>query len=107
MWHDNKQTMKLLNLIMSDEKFPTVCPVCGKETAHMFFYRFKPDESRGGMWLWCSSCHSSSHTLAVVPKWWINLDDICSNRLASLPDYLEENSTLIDEWVNSLQGHKP
>lgn len=54
------------------------------------------------MWVWCSACYHSSHALGRVPEWWENLEKIDFDKLASLPDYLEENKIFIDEWINSI-----
>jgi len=102
MWNDsNYEIMNVLDNI-ENTCFPTECPVCKRRAGHIFFYRHREDYQRGGVWIWCSECHNSSHASCKIPKWWNNPDFIRLDRLTSLPDYLEENKICIDEWVNML-----
>lgn len=105
MWRDDDdRIMDILDIdIMgSKEYFPVICPVCGKREGHLYAHRFKEGEDRGGEWAWCSACHHSVHVSARLPKWWKNPDMIDFERLAAIPDYLEENKIYIDEWINGL-----
>lgn len=104
MWQDNDdKIMDILDNIETRNKcFPVICPICGKREGHLYFHRYKKDAEQGGMWVWCSACYHSSHALGRVPEWWENLEKIDFDKLASLPDYLEENKICIDEWINSI-----
>ena len=104
MWQDDDRIMDVLisDKMETKEYFPVVCPVCGKREAHSYAHRFKEGEERGGEWAWCSACHTSVHVSARIPKWWKNCDLIDFNKLAAIPNYLEENKVCIDEWMNDL-----
>lgn len=104
MWQDNND--KILDIldfieIKNKECFPVVCPICGKKEGHLYFHRYK-EEELGGVWIWCSACYHSAHARYQLPKWWKNSEEIISEKLASHPDYLEDNKRFIDEWVNKL-----
>ena len=105
MWiDDNDKIIDILKeeIIKSKEYFPVICPVCKRKQGHLYAHRYKEGEDRGGEWVWCSACHSYAHFSARLPKWWKNLELIEFSKLAAVPDYLEENKTCIDEWINSL-----
>lgn len=40
------------------------CPVCGVAALHRWY------GVGGGLWEWCSACHSFEHYSARVPEWW-------------------------------------
>lgn len=102
MWKDNDdRIMKLFHVAnKGQEKFPAHCPICGEKTGHIYIHRY--DESHGGIWLWCSSCHSYTHVSGIIPGWPENLKDIDENELDGTPDYLELKATEIDNWANKL-----
>ena len=105
MWQENDdRIMDILDNIEVKNKrqFPSVCPICGEKEGHIYFHRYKKDDDRGGMWVWCSACRHSAHTLFKIPKWWDNLKMIKFEKLANYPDYLEKNKRYIDKWVNKL-----
>lgn len=104
MWQCDDRIMEVLVKDEAEikEKFPIICPVCGKKEAHLYAHRFKEGEDRGGKWAWCSACYNCVHVSAKLPKWWKNPDLIDFNKLAAIPDYLEENKNYVDEWINSL-----
>ena len=105
MWsEDNDKILEILNCIYTSEAvFPVICPVCGKRDGHIYMHEYA-GSGRGGLWLWCSVCHHSSHSSYRIPFWWKNLEIIDESRLVSNPDYLERNKTDIDNWVNALKA---
>lgn len=111
MWHDeygNRIWMIAdVNFLDKDkienkQYFPVICPDCGNKEGHIYEHRYEPGKDTGGMWVWCSVCHSYGHSRARLPKWWKNPDFIEFGKLCHQPDYLEENKDYIDKWVNSL-----
>lgn len=104
MWKDNNdKIMNILDNIVSPNLayFPVICPICGEKEAHIYFHKYI-DEVRGGMWVWCSSCKHSAHTMFKIPTWWSNLNTIKFEELTSYPDLLEKNKKVIDRWINGL-----
>ena len=100
MWSDERdQIMKLLE--DSEEKFPRVCPCCGKKTGHIFFYKHREDRY-GSAWAWCSECQEFSHSRFLIPEWWKNMDTISLDELKGCPDNLDKMYDVIDEWLNTL-----
>lgn len=105
MWYDgDSKIADIFDCIKPPikESFPVKCPVCGKKEGHLYFHRYEKNGIRGGRWTWCSACKCSEHASGWAPQWWDNLETISFERLASMPDYLEENKDCIDEWVNKL-----
>lgn len=106
MWRDDDD--KILNILddlyAEKERFPVICPVCGKRDGHAYLHKHNENSQRGGLWLWCSACRHTSHSSYQLPLWWKNLDSLNTAKLASFPDYLEEHKTDIDKWVNKLKG---
>lgn len=109
MWREDND--KILNILddfyVPKKHFPVICPICGKRDGHIYLYRHNENSQRGGLWLWCSACHHTSHSSYQLPLWWKNFPDFDTTKLASHPDYLEENKTYIDEWVNKLKVNNP
>lgn len=105
MWKDDDdRIMNILDNIekKDKERFPIICPICGKREGHLYFHRNRTDDVRGGMWTWCSACCHSAHVTFRLPEWWENLEQIDFEKISSYPDYLEENKRDIDEWINKL-----
>lgn len=105
MWQDNNdKIMEILDNIETKDKksFPAVCPICKKREGHLYFHRNRKNDERGSMWVWCSACQHSAHTMFRVPEWWNDLDGIDIEKLTNYPDYLEENKVCIDEWINDI-----
>ena len=54
MWHDdNDDIMKLYNLLEEHEindPLPTVCPVCGFKSGHIYLHHYA-EEHHGGSWV--------------------------------------------------------
>ena len=93
------------------EIFPDVCPICGKRDAHIFMHRFSEYvgekwaayvENRGGKWVWCGNCHSFCHMSGEISAWWHNLVTVDEGKLTVEPDYLNEKSAELDQWVNGV-----
>ena len=106
MWKENDdRILEILNIFSEkDSRFPVICPVCGEKDAHIYIHRHSFESQRGGLWLWCSSCRHSSHSSYRTPLWWKNLNSINTDKLVSLPDYLEANKNAVDKWVNELKN---
>ena len=105
MWHDdNDDIMKLYDNIENhenDSAFPATCPICGNKTGHIYMHRYD-EENHGGLWIWCSSCHSYSHGSGKVPDWWKNLSLFTIPDLKSVPDNIDKQAVYIDDFVNKL-----
>lgn len=107
MWtDDNDKIMEIYNLALIPETvFPVKCPICGSSTGHIYIHRF--DEKHGGIWVWCSECHSFGHMSGIIPDWWNNNDGVDENSLESEPYYLDKYAAMVDDWVNSLERKSP
>ena len=109
MWHDDKDDiMKLFDIVENhdpDSSLPATCPVCGSKSGHIYLHRYD-EENHGGLWVWCSSCHSFSHSSCKVPDWWRNLSLFTIFDLHSAPDNLDEQAVYIDDFVNKLLAIK-
>lgn len=104
MWSDEKDDiMKLLE--DSLERFPRICPCCGKKSGHLFFYKHREDKL-GSAWAWCSECLEYSHSRFLIPEWWQNMETISLEDLHGCPDNLDDMHELIDEWINTLLDDK-
>ena len=105
MWNDNDdRIMRLLPLAGENcSVFPEVCPICGARTGHVYMHRYK--EGRGGIWIWCSSCHSYSHMSSIIPDWWENPEYIDEDKLNHSPECLDQQADILDSWINSLSKH--
>lgn len=104
IWHDdNNDIMKLYSIISHHdlyEPLPTLCPVCGKKSGHIYIHRY--DDVRGGSWVWCSSCHCYSHASYRVPDWWRNPSKFTILDLHARPDNLDDHADYIDDFINKL-----
>lgn len=107
MWKDEKDNMlDILDEIEKGQaKFPTVCPVCGKQEAHLYMHK-ESGENIGGLWVWCSSCKNYIHATYQIPQWWKNSLEITESELSPNPQYLEENKDVLDMWVQKLHKQK-
>lgn len=104
MWNDNEKLITQIedNLFLDRKDYPVRCPVCGEKEGHLFYYDHYTSLNKGAKWIWCSSCQKCSHSYALIPVWWKNPNFIDPDKLASVPDYLEENKNSIDKWLNDL-----
>lgn len=102
MWRDdNDKIEKLWNhFITKAERYPCICPICGRTSAHVYLHRYRGD--KGSAWMWCSACKNCSHGTVAIPKWWSDDDFIDLGKTASHPDYLECEKTFIDNYVNNI-----
>ena len=103
MWEDSRKMLKSFDTNMLNRTYPDICPECGSSEKHVFFYRFDEDDSDGGVWMWCSKCHSYTHAHSVVPKIWKNPVFIDEEKLDDTIDYLEANKDKIDKWIEELK----
>ena len=102
MWKDDNDSIEKLwyQFIAKSSRYPSVCPICGKKSAHIYLHRFK--DNKGSVWIWCSECKNCSHGTMVIPKWWCDDDFIDLTKTASHPDYLENEKKWIDNYVNEI-----
>lgn len=102
MWNDSNDTIMNIFDAANEGKatFPACCPICQQKAAHIYMHRH--DTMHGGVWLWCSSCHSYAHMSGIIPDWWKNPTYTDENMLDSEPEYLDNIAALIDPWVNSI-----
>jgi hypothetical protein len=89
----------------SKHTFPIECPICKKLDAHVFMHRF--GTRNGGAWAWCGACRNFAHMSGILPVWWVNLPSIDPSMLSSEIQYLNDRSSAIDAWVNSLMRESP
>ena len=105
MWHSDKDDIlklyKVLDEPGTDSPFPSVCPVCGSKSGHVYMHRYD-EKHHGGSWAWCSNCYSYFHGSCIVPEWWRNHSSITILQLEHSPEYLESQADLIDSLVNKL-----
>ena len=75
-----------------------LCPVCHSPTLHHWFDKPRPFAAgherdgfrgHGGLWEWCSSCHSYEHYSGLVPAWWQDLFILDGTSLRHDPDAIE------------------
>lgn len=102
MWEDSREMLKSFNLNLLENRYPDICPECGSADKHILFFRFDDEDVDGGVWMWCSKCHSYTHAHVVVPSAWKNPEFINEDELDTSMDYLEKQKDIIDEWVNNL-----
>jgi len=101
MWNDkDDRIIRLLSFTEDNTTFPERCPICGKQSGHVYMHRH--DKKHGGVWVWCSNCYSFAHMSSIIPDWWENCEIIDEEMLSSTPEYLEQNADIIDRWINSL-----
>lgn len=100
MWNDSDMIMRVYEKACErSTRFPCLCPVCQKNSAHVYIHRH--NEEHCGIWTWCHECGASAHMSGKTPVWWVNPDFVNSSRLCSDPTYLNGMANKIDEWVNS------
>ena len=79
--------------------FPIQCPICEKQSVHIYFH--KHDERHSGGWVWCSECKENQHFSFLIPECGNNLSCISLEGLgSSFPDKLEEFKEIINDHVN-------
>lgn len=100
MWKDDNDDIEKLwhQFINKSNRYPCVCPICGKISAHVYLHRYKKD--KGSAWMWCSECKNCSHGTMTIPQWWCDDNFIDLAKTASHPDYLESEKEAIDNYVN-------
>ena len=103
MWKDDNDDIKKIYMDFKNiKKFPTTCPICNKKNAHIYMHIYDNETRRGGLWIWCSECHSFSHSSVYVSKFWENCALIEKDELCAIPDYLDEMNSIIDAHVNDI-----
>lgn len=103
MWKDNDD--KILNMykkFINSYEFDQLCPICNTENVHFYMHIHNSISRKGGLWVWCSNCHSYSHCSIIVPKIWKNCVFIESIKLCATPEYLDENKDLVDSHIKSI-----
>ena len=57
MWKDDNDKIEDLYVNLEKiKKFPTKCPVCNENDAHIYMQIYDKRTRRGGLWVWCSEC---------------------------------------------------
>lgn len=79
---------------------PRRCPVCQRQSAHVYLHRFN-GRRLGSGWAWCSLCQCYVHVRCYIPEWWTNLPAVEENGLAAVPEYLEGLKDSLDAHINS------
>ena len=104
MWKDDNDKIEELYL-KKIKKFPTICPVCKKNNAHIYMHVYDDKTRRGGLWIWCSECYTFSHGSIYVPKYWENCPLVEFEKLCAIPSYLNEMREIIDTHVNAIKNN--
>ena len=103
MWKDgNNDIFEVYKHLETKTKFPTKCPICKKNGAHVFMHIENVNSKRGALWIWCSECFVFAHATIYVPNYWENMLGVEEIKLAATPDYLEHIKLQIDEHVNHI-----
>lgn len=103
MWRDgNHKIEELYNNLQGIKKFPTICPICKKDAAHIYMHIYEERTRRGGLWIWCSECHTFSHGSIYVPEYWRNCPLVEKERLCAVPDYLNELKEVLDAHMENI-----
>ena len=103
MWKDDKDEIDNLYVNLKKiKKFPTRCPVCGKNSAHLYMNIHNFETRRGGLWVWCSECYTFSHSSIYVPEYWENSLSVELEKLCAVPEYLNEIKDEIDNHANMI-----
>lgn len=101
MWKDGNDKIEELYINLKKiKKFPTECPICKKNNAHLYMHIYDEKTRRGGLWIWCSECHSFFHGSIYVPRYWKNCVDIKLENLSAIPTYLDKIKDKIDRHIN-------
>ena len=100
MWKDyNDEIEELFLKLKTSQTFTAICTLCRKWSAHIYMHVYDGETRRGGLWIWCSMCHSFSHSSIFVPDYWENCSLVEIEKLSAIPIYLEEIKEKIDEHV--------
>ena len=99
-WIDDNNRLQAFLNVENDPMFPKKCPICGHQSGHLYYHLHS--ETHAGIWAWCSSCKSFSHYSGYAPIWWKNPSFIEVEKLCAVPDYLDDKSNVIDQWLNEL-----
>lgn len=103
MWKDSNDKIEELYINFKKiEKFPTICPICKKEDAHIYMHIYDDKTRRGGLWIWCSKCLSFFHSSLNIPRYWENYLFIELEKLSAIPIYLDEIKDKIDRHANAI-----
>lgn len=103
MWKDENDKIEELYFKLKEiKKFPTICPVCKINDAHIYMHIYDDKTKRGGLWVWCSKCYSFSHSSIYVPEYWINCPLVENEKLCAMPTYLDEIKDVIDSYVGTV-----
>lgn len=103
MWKGNDKIDELYLDFIKIKKFPTICPICKKNSAHIYMHLHDAQTRRGGLWIWCSECYTFSHSSFHVPEYWENCPLVEHEKLCAIPDYLEQMKKIIDTHVNTIK----
>ena len=80
MWNDNDKIMGIFDKANEGGmQFPCQCPVCQKQSAHVYIHRH--NDKHSGIWTWCNECGASVHLSGQTPSWWVNPDFVDADQL--------------------------
>ena len=103
MWKDsNDKIAELYFNLQKIEKFPAECPICKEQGGHIYMHIYDEKTRRGGIWIWCSECHSFFHGSIRVTKYWINYSHNVLEKLSAIPTYLDGIKDKIDQHTMSV-----
>ncbi len=102
MWKDDNDKIEKLwkRFLKKIDRYPCICPICEKMSAHVYLHRYK--KNKGSVWIWCSECKNCTHGTIIVPEWWHDDNLIDLSKTTSHPDYLENKKKVIDIYVNKI-----
>lgn len=86
------------------------CPICGVAALHRWYQIGEPIDrviegrkfvATGGLWEWCSNCHSFEHYSGLVPDWWSCDLEVDVKELTAIPIAIEEARKAQNFHLNS------
>lgn len=106
MWKDdNDKIEELYSKLKINKKFPAICPVCKKNSAHIYMHVYDDKTRRGGLWIWRSECYTFSHSSIYVPEYWGNCPLVETEKLCAIPAYLDKIRKIIDTHVDNIMNN--
>lgn len=104
MWtdYDDKIIDNIFNSAEKSENAPFLCDTCKNKSVHLYMHIYNNTTGRGGLWIWCSSCHSFLHSSVYVPSGWENCLLAEKEKLCSPPICLENIKAEIDKHTNKM-----
>ncbi len=102
VWEDYDDNMieYVFGCMERSEFAPYFCPECGQKSVHLYMQVHNLNTRRGGLWIWCSSCHNFLHSSHYIPLNWSNFTGVETEKLCAVPAYLDELKIEIDTHLN-------